>query len=55
MLTRSWRITLHFGRVEFSTIENAPSETSAITSAMRYAAALGYSGHPTRTQSRIVA
>lgn len=48
----TWRITLMFGRVEFRTAETACSETAAINAARRYAAALGYSGHPDHTYSR---
>lgn len=48
----AWRITLVFGRVKLKTLKPARSETEALIAAQRYAAALGYSGHPDHTYSR---
>lgn len=49
---KRWRITLTFGRVALHIIEPAEYEHNAIAQAQRYAAALGYAGHPDRIESR---
>lgn len=50
-----WRISILFGKTDLSFTEQSHTEQGAIDAALRYARALGYSGHPTRIYSRRIA
>ena len=54
-LNRRWRIDLTFDGIVIHTVEHAAHEHTALAAALRYAAALGYSGQPTRITSRRIA